>query len=217
MNASEIISKKVYSIYEGNEVGYVLNFSLDEKLSKLDFLVVVSLYEENEMILKTEDVSSINDEAVFIKSEKALFFDANADTNNPIGKKIFSTNGDAMGCVNDVELVKFSVKKIIGSCCEILPKHIFSSGKDCVFFSKNKAKKSKIIEKKHKIDVKIQEIAIPYKQRGQGVSLLGKTILKDVLDENHIVIFRKNTMVTPKILIEIKKRGLLKKIEENTI
>ena len=145
MKVSEIISKKVYSIYEGNEVGYVLNFSLDEKISKLEYLLISTLYEENEFVLKVEDISAISDKAVFIKSSNDLSFESNAEPNNPIGKKIFSINGEFLGNVIDVEINKNQVKKVVGNMCEILPKHICSSGKDCLFFSKNKAKKSKII------------------------------------------------------------------------
>ena len=138
MKASEIISKKIYSINEGREVGYVLNFSLNESLSKLDWLLVATMYEENEMVLNAENISSVSDEAVFIETDECLFFDANNDPNNPLGKKIFSVKGEFMGRVSDVDLNGDFVVKIIGTQCEILPKHIFSSGKDCVFFSKNK-------------------------------------------------------------------------------
>jgi len=217
MKVSEIISKKVYAIYEGNEVGYVLNISLDDKISKLEYLLISTLYEENEFILKMEDVSSITDEAVFIKSSNSLSFEANADPNNPIGKKIFSVNGEFLGKVVDVEINKNQVKKIIGNICEILSKNIYSSGKDCLFFSKIKAKKSKIIEKNYNISVKTQEISLPYKEKEQGIDLIGKTIIKDILDKNSIIIFRKNEKISPKILIEAKKRGVIKKLEEASI
>jgi sporulation protein YlmC with PRC-barrel domain len=211
MNVCDLISKKVYSIYEGNEIGYVLNVSFDSELTKLDYLVVVSLYEENEMILKFQDVIQMNNEAVFINSEKLLSFDVNAFPNNPIGKKIFSVKGEFMGRVEDVEISKNFVKKIIGSQCEIMPKNIFSIGNDCMFFSKNKIKKSKIIEKNKEINVNIQKISFPYKQKCQGDNLLGKKILSDILDKNHIVSYKKNTIVTPKIIIDAKQKGLLKK------
>ena len=217
MKASEIISKKVYAIYEGNEVGYVLNFSLDDKVSNLEYLVIATLYEENEFILKVEDISSITDEAVFINSTNNLSFEANAEPNNPIGKKIFSVKGEFLGNVVDVEINKNQVKKIIGNMCEILPKHIYSSGKDCLFFSKIKGKKSKIIEKNYEIDVKIQKISLPLKQKVQGMNLIGKVLFKDVLDKNSIIIFRKNEKITPKILIEARNKGVLKKLEDAAI
>ncbi len=217
MNASEIISKKVYSIEEGCEVGYVLNFSIDKAMSKLEFLTIVSLQEENEFVLKTEDVSSLTESAVFINCSKLLNFDANAEANNPIGKKIFSVEGNVLGRVEDVELDKYKVKKIIGSACEILPKHVYSCGRDCIFFSKKKAKKSNISLKKCEIDVKIQEISLPYREKSGGINLIGKTLLRDVLDKNSIIVFRKNLKVTPKILIEAKQKGLLKKLGESLI
>lgn len=217
MNASEIISKKVFSIEEGCEVGYVLNFSLDKQLSKLDFLTIVSLYEENEFVLKTEDISSISNEAVFIRSSSLLNFDTNIEEVNPIGKKIFTVKGEFLGKAIDVEIYRGKVKKIIGSTCEILPKHIYSSGRDCIFFSKTKLKKEKERNNESRVKVEIQKVALPFKEKRQGTDIVGKTIFRDVLDENHFVVFRKNQVVTPKLLIEARRKGLLKKVVENSI
>lgn len=213
MKASELISKKVYAIYEGNEIGYILNFSLNEKMDKLDFLELASLFEENEFIFKAEDISAITEDAVFIKSEKSLMFETNAKINNPIGKKIFSLDGKFLGKVKDVEFDKFAVKKIIGSDCEILTKYIYSYGNDCLFFSKNKIKKERPIEKICSVEVKAQ-VLLPKKEKSQGIDYIGKTIWKDILDENHIIIFRKNTVVTPKIVLEAKRLSLLKRLGE---
>lgn len=216
MKASDIISKKVYAIEEGNETGYVLNFSLDEKNAKLKFLVVATLFEENEMILKVQDIVAISDEAVFVTSEKQLSFDANAFANNPIGKKVFSVSGDYLGKVVEVELQKDVTKKIITQSCEILPKYIYSSGRDCLFFSKNK---KKIKTKKNgEIDTKvtIQNVAVPYKQKFQGEELIGKVIVKDILDDNHFLIFKKNTVISPKILIKAKEKRLFKALLDNS-
>lgn len=211
MKISELVSKKIYAIYEGNEVGFVLNISLMEDLNKLDYFVVVALAEEREMILKAEDVVAITQEAVFIKSEGVLFFDTSLAPNNPLGKKIFSVKGDSLGRVEDVEIDGLKVVKILGSTCEILTKNIFSSGNDCLFFASSRMKK-KIAKKEAKPE---QEISLPFKQKGQGMTLLGKIIKTDVVDESHIVVFRHNSEVSPKVLIEAKKKGLLKKLAES--
>ncbi len=220
MKVSEIISKKVYSIDEGIEVGYVLNISLSESVDKVHCIQVVSLFEEKELILNYEDVYSISDEAVFVKNSKQLVFDTNAKMNNPIGKKIFSIEGKSLGVVNDVEIKGNVVKKIIGSTCEILPKHVYSCGEDCLFFSKNRAKNQKKAEKNIKnteINVKIQKVSLPYEEKIKGTNLIGKTIFKDILDKNCVVVFRKNIKVTPSVLVEAKQKGLLKNLEENLI
>ena len=217
MKVSEIISKKVYSVEEGMEVGYILNFSLNNTLTKIEKFVVVSLQEENEFVLSFEDVKAITNEAVFISSSSTLLFDANFEANNPLTKKVFSLSGQPLGKVVDVEINKNNVKKIETNCCEILPKHIYSSGKDCLFFSKNKAKKLKIIEKNNEIPVKIQKIELPRKEMGQGIELIGKRIIKDIQDKNHIVLFRKGDKVSPKVLIEAKEKGVLKILSQNCI
>ncbi len=217
MKLSEIISKKVFSIEEGCEIGYVLNFSLDQSLSKIESFVIVSLQEENEFVLSYEEVKAITEEAVFISSSKTLLFDANFEPNNPLMKKVFSLSGQSLGKVVDIEANKKSIKKIETNCCEILPKHIYSSGKDCLFFSKNKAKKLKIIEKNNEIEVKIQKIQFPQRERGKGIDLIGRKIIKDILDKNHIVLFRKGETISPKNLIEAKERGVMKVLSENCI
>lgn len=214
MKASDIISKKVYAIEEGNETGYVLNFSLDEKNTKLKFLVVATLFEESEMILKAKDIVAISDEAVFVTSEKQLSFDANAFANNPIGKKVFSVSGDYLGKVVDVELQKDVTKKIMTQSCEILPKYIYSSGRDCLFFSKSKRKMQKSGDVETKVT--IQNVAVPFKQKFQGEELIGKVIVKDILDDNHFLIFKKNTVISPKILINAKEKRLLKALLDNS-
>jgi len=217
MKLSEIVSKKVYSIEEGCEIGYVLNFSLSQNMSKIEHFVIASLQEENEFVLSYEDVKAITNDAVFISSSKALLFDANFEANNPLMKKVFSLSGQPLGKVVDIEINKNIIKKIETNCCEILPKHIYSSGKDCLFFSKNKAKKLKIIEKNNEIEVKIQKIQIPQKEKGKGIDLIGRKIIRDILDKNHIVIFRKGEQISPKILIEAKEKGVLKILSQNCI
>jgi len=220
MRVSDIISKKVYSIDEGLEIGYVLNISLSERVEKIQYLQVASLFEEKELMLNYKDVNAISEEAVFVKNSKQLFFDANLRMNNPIGKKIFSINGKSLGVVNDVEIEKDIVKKIIGSSCEVLPKYIYSCGEDCLFFSKNRLKNQKKQEKNAKnneINVKIQKVSLPYEEKIKGTKLIGKSIFKDILDKNCVVVFRKNTKVTPAVLVEAKQKGVLKILEENLI
>ena len=217
MKLSELISKKVYAIEEGCEIGYILNFSLSKDLSKIESFVLASLQEENEFVFNKKDIKAITEEGVFISSTKVALFDANFEANNPLSKKVFSVKGEFLGKVIDVEVSGNVVKKIITTSCEILPKKIYSSGKDCLFFSKNKQKNTKIIEKNNEIIVKTQEIQIPRKETSQGVDLIGRQLIKDILDENHIVLFKKGEKVSPKILIEAKRKGLLKQLSQNCI
>ena len=211
MRASDLISKKVYAIEEGCQCGYVLNFSLDKENKKLDFLVVASVDDESEMLLRENSISSISEDAVFVLSEKVLKYEVSNFMNNPIGKKVFSINGENLGKVIDVEIEKNYVKKIITSSCEILPKNIYSSGKDCLFFSKSKRKnrKEKVVEHK--------KVSLPYRQTFQGENLIGKKITKDIVDENHFLVFKKNDIVSPKIVIEAKKRHLFKALIDNSM
>ena len=196
MKASNLISKKVYSINQGREIGYVLNLSFDEKISDLENFVICSLYEENEFVLKTEDVVSITNEALFVVSEESLVFESNFVSNNPIGKKVFSVKGENMGRVVDLEIEKGRVKKIICSICEILPRHVYSSGQDCLFFSNSRKRLKQLERKNPETKVKIQQIITPLKQSFEGQHLLGKVILKDILDDNlytyHIESFVEN-------------------------
>lgn len=217
MKASDLISKKVYSISQGKELGYVLNISFDERVCFLENFIICSLYEENEFVLNVEEVVSINNEALFIESDECLSYESNFIVNNPISKKVFSINGDNMGKVVDVEIEKGKVMKVVCSVCEILPKHIYSCGQDCLFFSKSKKKLRKSNKQKPETVVTLQEVIMPLKQKFQGQNMLGKTIIKDIVDENHIITFRKNTLITPKILIEAKSKRLLKVLGENVM
>lgn len=225
---SALISKKVFSMSEVNQAGYILNLVFDDMLTKLQGFEVVDQESENTFFLDMKDVVAVGKDCVMIESLSCLkieFFTAN---NNPLGKNIYDRFGTYFGRVREVETNGKTVKKIITNKCEILPKNIKKIGDDFILFSLDKKKKkNKIQQNLEKIKINnekndkfpqiiaLNEFPIEEKQNNVLMrnqmrqhlnysSLLGKIITSDVFGLNNELIARKNEIINKKIIESAK-------------
>lgn len=108
-NASDIIGKKVISLYECEFIGTVNNIYLNKKRNKIVIFEIINNNDEKQF-LSTNDVFSLND-AVIIKSSQNLItefeFDFNSVSPVLINKEVFSEKGSYFGRVRDIVLKDF--------------------------------------------------------------------------------------------------------------
>ena len=224
---SEIISKKVVALAEGEEVGYILSPVFYSDGSELLGFVLCDGESEIEKFLSVQDVVSCSDEHVFIKSISAMQNLEIEQLSNPLGKLVYDENGVNLGRVEECELEKNKIKKLQTDKCEIMQKNIECIGKDFVIYKKNK-KNSKKSEKNNKKSFNFSKISpkveilnqnnlqnqqfnfsssLPIKATANKSKLLGKTLTKSLFGYNNEIIGKKDEKITEKIIARAIKHN----------
>ena len=108
---SKIISKKVISLENAQQVGYVVDMVFDDEVKNFTGLIIIDDESENSFILRREDIYSMGEETVMIKTADTLQFNISSKSNNPIGKTVYDSYGNCLGRVIDVEIQGKTVKK----------------------------------------------------------------------------------------------------------
>ena len=139
---SNLISKQVLSLDEGQCIGYVINACLDLERNELSGLLIC---DEDAELVKFLDLKNMlfNNDFIVIKSVDMLSFGENILSDNPIGKTIVSEKGVVLGVVKDVEIVNKKISKLITSNNEISPKNIINLQGNYLIFSEKNRKKRK--------------------------------------------------------------------------
>lgn len=216
---SSLISKKVISLNDANQIGYVLNVFFDDSIRFFNGLIVIDEESENSFILHKEDIYSVGEDCVMIKDKNMLEFNISSLSNNPIGKTVYDTHGNMLGRVIDVECAGKQVKKIITDKCEFPQRFIRKSGDNFIIFgSQVKQKKKekfkdnfnqKNIENMPKVEVNnAVEISnkidltpeFPIRLYAGTKNLIGKTLINDIIGYNNEIIGHKNQKINQKII-----------------
>lgn len=216
---SSFISKKVISIEDAKQIGYVLNVIFDEKVKFFTGLIIIDEESENSFILNKEDISAVGEDCVMIKDANSLEFYISSLSNNPIGKIVYDCHGNMLGRVIEVEVSGKLVKKIITDKCEFPQKFIRKSGENFIIFGTQvkEAKKSKFkeiineknVENAPKITIaetaKIENNNIitpefPTRLYAGTKKLIGKLITNDIFGYNNEIIAHKNQKINQKII-----------------
>lgn len=223
---NEQIGKAIIALNEGEEVGYILDLCFDESLKEFKGFVVCDKEAENESFIPVDSVKAVNNDFIFIDSVKDFepFFDS--VTNNPYGKNVFDKTGVDLGRVKAVQLQGNKIIKFVTDKGEIRPQFIFSSGRDCLIFSKTRsaAKRSFVRSKtvllpKVEImgsDMPPEEVAIPAKISASPAVLLNRTATADILGLNNELIIRKGEIITQNKLEKAKKHNKLNNLMFNS-
>lgn len=113
---TEIISKPVINLYNGNSEGTVKNICFDKGLKKALSLVLFSDNDEEELILPINKIYKIGTNAITIKNNEGLLptlFSTNTEYNNQINNNVFNLEGELLGKVKDITLTSsFKVENI---------------------------------------------------------------------------------------------------------
>lgn len=232
---SEIISKQILNIYSGKIEGVISDAFFDNNLKKV---VKLKLFDndEEEYILDANKIYSVGQNMCVIKNSEPLnlYFNSTPQSNSPINKYVFSTQGEKIGRIIDVELDdKFEVKSLITKDKTILPKNILNIAENIIVNLENKkiklsSLKPKISNKKQNNNVvsilpkiekteieqsqkketfKINSNPIPTKVSGNSQFLIGRKVLKTIYGLNNEIIAKKDTIVTSKSIENAKRHS----------
>lgn len=97
---SEIISKPVYSLYEGTLVGTVVGIVLN-KTKKIKAFVVLSIDEDVKSVIYKKDVFVLNENCLLIRNVSKLSENA-FDETKLIGKRVLTFDGETFGNIKEV-------------------------------------------------------------------------------------------------------------------
>ncbi len=221
---SNIISKKVISLETANQVGYVVNVIFDERVKFFTGLIIIDDESENSFVLKREDIHSMGDDTIMIKSADCLEYNISSNSNNPVGKTVYDSNGNCLGRVCDVELSGKVVKKIITSFCEFPQRFVRKSGDNFIIYGIYKKEKEKTF--KEKVDTfqasNLPKVTIASTINNESIKpesptrifvnsnlLIGKIVINEILGFNNELIAKKNDVINQKIINKAKSHNKL--------
>ncbi len=227
---SSYISKKVISISDGNQIGYILNLQFDEELKTLEGFIVADDESENVFLLNLEKVKNINNDCVVISSNSDLEFCENEEGNNPLGKIVYDKEGNNLGRIIEILSNGKLVKKIITDKCEFLQRYVYSNGHYVIYGNKDKTNKKISFEAKYKNlpKVTIEEInnnfkinnniktekeiynfSSPYKIFANQDFLSGRIVKNDIFGYNNELIAKKGDRINNKLINKAKLHNKL--------
>ncbi len=221
---SNIISKKVISLDNANQVGYVVNVIFDERVKFFTGLIIIDDESENSFVLQREDIYSMGDETIMIKSADCLQYNISSTSNNPVGKTVYDSHGNCLGRVCDVELSGKVVKKIITNFCEFPQRFVRKSGDNFLIYGIYKKEKEKSFKEKVEIAgaANLPKATIAQTLNGEFVRpesptrifvnsnlLLGKVITSDIFGFNNELVAKKNDVISKKIISKAKAHNKL--------
>lgn len=98
---SQIISKPVFSLYEGLWLGTIINVCINFSSRKIKGFFVLSSDEENSYFVKGADIENIGDDAVILKNASKLAF-IDCDSVNILNKRAISVEGEDFGMISEL-------------------------------------------------------------------------------------------------------------------
>lgn len=199
---SEIISKPVLNLYSGKIEGTVKNVNFDECYRKIQSLVIFD-EEDEEYTLHTNKIYSIGKNSIVIKNNEALVLSINQETlveKNPINLEVYSTSGNYLGKLIDVELnEKFEVENFITTEQKLTYKQIVNVSQNIIINDSDK-------------QIKLCNLK-PKRIKQKNVSALNVTIMPKISDP---VEEQTNQVVEDKKAYKINTQPLPQKAVSNT-
>ncbi|MBO4412689.1 MAG: hypothetical protein J5779_01595, partial [Clostridia bacterium] len=229
---SNLISKKIYSLYEGIFVGTIINLKIEN--FKLKGVYVLSLDEETIYFVSSNDIFSFGEHAANIKNISKLQNESLQESSF-VGKQVVSVLGEECGNVIDVFFdEKFNLTSIQTDLNIVIPRAKISSvGADAIFFGQDKIclkrfkpkfsfnlnlkedyKVSTLESHKNvlaKIEDKQNMPTIPQKVKQNPNFLIGRKVSSSIKNEFGENIIKEGQKITEKV---ISKAQLSNKIYE---
>lgn len=166
----------------------------------------------------------MGDDTIMIKSADCLEYNISSNSNNPVGKTVYDSNGNCLGRVCDVELSGKVVKKIITSFCEFPQRFVRKSGDNFIIYGIYKKEKEKTF--KEKVDTfqasNLPKVTIASTINNESIKpesptrifvnsnlLIGKIVINEILGFNNELIAKKNDVINQKIINKAKSHNKL--------
>ena len=229
-NISKLLGKPVIDIYEGIIEGYVKNVLIDTKLEKVVWVEIFDDESQEEKILNFKDIIYCNFDALMIKNNSNVFIAETIETSsiNPIGYKIYTTDGKYENKVSDIKFDdKHKVNSILLSSGEKLDsKDILKIGNGIIIKKNNKNIKISNFKPKSFINInttteqhveilskKNQLYSNPKKMLATGFDfLVGRKVGQNIYTKNKQLIIKKQSKITPHIINLASQNGKLKEL-----
>ncbi len=239
MNLSDIIGKKVVSMYDLKCCGTVTNILLDSKSKRAKYAIIVE-EDDNENItwvLNMRDIFNIFED-VSIKNISTLRLKSEMDLellgyHNPLCNEAYDTLGRHMGVVTDLVLDEshkvttfstsvgnFTAQDVVCFNSNILL--IKNEAKKYSSFAPRKSLPTKTIDTPEVVTIQpvLPSILAPNTYPNRYVdksTLLGRTVTRVVADSSGFVIARPNQMVNDTIIENARLAGKLRTLQECSI
>lgn len=221
MNITELFGKKIYSIFEGEQVGTIASANFNLALNKIQSFKIFDNYDtEYELLFK--DIKSINTYVLISNKTKLLpYFDT--PSKNPFFKEVINHNAKSLGKITNAEIDNLgNIKNFITELGEVLEPQKMYVKKDFVFYSQNKINmsnyrpKTKVLETSAiKVNILYSETsskAIPTKLSFNPQLILGKIAKSDLLGKNNEMIIKANQQITEKIIEDATRHNCLNQL-----
>jgi len=220
MNYTNLINKKVVSIYEGKIEGVVFEilFNKNFKLTKL----IIKTADEQFKTLNTKDIFCC-EECVVVKNSNKLIVSENEKQAGFLNKEVITLDGKTLGNVVDINIENFKIKEILTQKATIIPAEIISNNNIIIINNGEKKYKKHQFKPKNKITLNSnnnQKVVVTSKIPIKVVpnnSLIGKRLFKDLINNKNIIIARKNTIITTKLLNLAKEQNCLNSLINSII
>ena len=113
MKLTDLISKQIINIYDGKICGTIYDI-----LYKDNKLVFLKAFDKNddEYIVDCSKIYSVGKDAVTVKNGAAMYFGEMIDKTlleSPIGKNVYSLQGEKIGTIEDLEVSKYRIDKYV--------------------------------------------------------------------------------------------------------
>ncbi len=237
-NITELISKPVISLFEGQNEGTVENILFDSKMKKAIFAVIFQDEEQSPLkILPLNKIYNIND-VITIKNcgELELYSSLElllSHLCNPINSNVYSVDGKHLGRVQDVFLNKNNnIDYITLNTGESIYKKEILSFNSQIMLTQVNDKKVRLSSFRSKFImpqitqpqiVQIME-EVEHSPENKGIknvvnkkNLIGKHVQKNILASNGEVLIRQHTKVTLSIVKLAKLNGVLNELTQNCL
>lgn len=226
-NLNEQIGKNIIALEEAENIGYVLDICLDDKLKNFTGFVLCDRETESENFISASAIVASNNGNIFIRTVQEVEPYFGKNTNNPFGKIVYDREGVDLGRVIMLEKQGNKIIKIVTTRCELRPQHIYTSGAGCIIFSRsNKVKKRKApslkLERLPKVEImstdrqEAEEVTIPAKVTARTSMLLNRTATADIFGLNNELILRKGEIITQNKIEKAKKHNKLNNLMFNS-
>lgn len=186
---SEIISKPVLNLYTGKIEGTIKNVCFEKNYKKIKHLKMFD-EEEEEYLIETTKIYDTGNNSIVVKNNEAMFLTISENDcleNNPINLNIYTTTGNYLGKLKDVELNnKFETQNFITENNEkINPSQILIVSQNIIVNTKDKQIKLCNLKPKIKVDkTNNKNIITIMPKQNQELKTIETPTIEDVPEEN---------------------------------
>lgn len=197
MQASYLINKNVLDL-NLSVLGHSSKILFDCNLKKVTAIQFST--SSGDVFVKTSNIFRVSDVIVLQSLYEAI--DSPEGLVCPIGKNIYSTSGEALGVLSDIELTKtFSVKRLIAENG--------SSIKKPVQIASNEAVLIRTAIPKANVEKKPAPTPNPVCLSGSFDFLVGRRCDKPIFDRNKNLLIKLNAFITLETIKKAKENGKL--------